>query len=273
MLKELILNNDKKILKEYLDDIHAHDLSELFVELTPEERQKVYTLIHNEKLAEVVSYMEADDAAEILVEFDLEKQKELVEMMEPDDAADIIQELEDDEQEELISILGEESDIVQLISYDEDETGSAMTSLFVVITPEMDVKQATKKVIKEAADVESINTIFVTDENHHYLGAVPLKKLLKAKTPLAVSEIIEEHPYAFDKDPIEETVQKIRNYATYEMPIVNENMELLGMLTLDDALDIYQEEAQEDFENLPVFLKRLKIRQPFALHFIDYPGC
>lgn len=250
MLKELILNNDKKILKEYLDDIHAHDLSELFVELTPEERQKVYTLINNEKLAEVVSYMEADDAAEILVEFDLEKQKELVEMMEPDDAADIIQELEDEEQEELISILGEESDIVQLISYDEDETGSAMTSLFVVITPEMDVKQATKKVIKEAADVESINTIFVTDENHHYLGAVPLKKLLKAKTPLAVSEIIEEHPYAFDKDPIEETVQKIRNYATYEMPIVNENMELLGMLTLDDALDIYQEEAQEDFEKL-----------------------
>ena len=250
MLKELILNNDKKILKEYLDDIHAHDLSELFVELSPEERQKVYTLINNEKLAEVVSYMEADDAAEILVEFDLEKQKELVEMMEPDDAADIIQELEEDEQEELISILGEESDIVQLISYDEDETGSAMTSLFVVVTPEMDVKQATKKVIKEAADVESINTIFVTDENNHYLGAVPLKKLLKAKTPLEVSEIIEEHPYAFDKDPIEETVQKIRNYATYEMPIVNENMELLGMMTLDDALDIYQEEAQEDFEKL-----------------------
>jgi magnesium transporter len=250
MLKELIMNKDKKILRAYLDDIHAHDLSELFVELTPEERQLVYTLISNEKLAEVVSYMEADDAADMLVEFDLEKQKELVEMMEPDDAADIILELETEEQEDLIEILGQASDIVQLIQYADDETGSAMTNLFVVIHPEMDVKQATKKVIKEAADVETINTLFVTDANNHYIGSVPLKKLLKAKTPLEVSEIIEDHPYAFDKDPIEQTVQSIRNYAIYEMPVVNEHMELLGMLTLDDALDIYQEEAQEDFEKL-----------------------
>jgi len=250
MLKQLIQENQIKQLKVFLDEVHAHDLAELFFELSITERQKVYNHITNEKLADLVSYLDTEDAAMILQEFDLEKQKEIVEMMEPDDAADIIQELEEEEQEELIELLGETSDVVQLIRYDEDETGSAMTNLFIAIEPDMDVKAATKKVIKEAADVESINTIFVTKSDGTYLGAVPLKKLLKAKSPLNVESILEEYPYALDKDPIEKTVSNIRNYAIYEMPVLNDINKLIGMITLDDALDIYQEEAQEDFEKL-----------------------
>jgi len=274
MLKELINTKDKKIIKEYIEDIHAHDLSIVFNELTNEEREITYHYIKDEKLAELVTYLEPEFAAEILAEFDLEKQKRLVEMMEPDDAADIILELEDEEQEELLDILGEESDISKLISYDEKETGSAMTNLFIEINPDMDVKKATKKVIKEAKEVESINTIFVTDINHVFLGALPLKKLLKAKSPMDVSEIVEEYPYTFDKTPIEETVQNIRNYAIYEMPVLNENHVLVGMITLDDALDIYQEEAKEDFEKLaglPVtledstFIKTALHRVPWLL--------
>jgi magnesium transporter len=250
MLKQLIQEHQIKQLKVYIEEVHAHDLAELFFDLTSEERQKVYLYISNEKLADLVSYMDIEEAAIILQEFDLEKQKEIVEMMEPDDAADIILELEEDEQEELIELLGETSDVVQLIKYDDDETGSAMTNLLISITPDMDVKVATKKVIKEAADVESINTIFVTDQNGIYLGAVPLKKLLKAKSPDIVSSIIESYPFVYDKDPIEKAVSDIRNYAIYEMPVLNETNHLIGMMTLDDALDIYQEEAQEDFERL-----------------------
>ena len=76
-----------------------------------------------------------------------------------------------------------------------------MTNLFVVVTPEMDVKQATKKVIKEAVDVESINTIFVADEHNHYVGAVTLKTLLKSKTPLEVRALIIDYPVSYDNDP------------------------------------------------------------------------
>lgn len=250
MLKEIILQNDDQFLKEFLDDIHAHDLAELFIELTDEEKNKVFALLPNEKLAELVSYLEAEDAASILSEFDLDKQVELVEMMEPDDAADIIIELDKEEQAELLEKLPEDSDIKELISYDEDETGSVMTNLFIVVEPDLDVKKATKKVIKEADQVESINTIFVADEKNIYLGAIALRDLLKAKTPLAVKELIEDYPVSFDTDPINKTVQAIRNYGIYEMPVISLNGELLGMVTLDDALDVYQEEAQEDFEKL-----------------------
>lgn len=250
MLKEMVQYANDEVLKEYLKDIHAHDMSLLFLDLSKEERHRVYALLDIEKLADLVSYLDADEAADLIVEFDLNRQKEIVEMMEPDDAVDMIQELEEDEQEELLDLLGEESEIAQLISYDEDETGSAMTNLFVVVYPDMDVKKATKKVIAEATDVESINTIFVTDSDGKYIGVVPLRRLLKAKTPLNISEIIEESPFAYDKDPIELTVSAIRNYAIYEMPVLNDNHQLVGMITLDDALDIYQEEAQEDFEKL-----------------------
>ncbi|MDY0294778.1 MAG: magnesium transporter [Acholeplasmataceae bacterium] len=250
MLKEMIQLNDEHILKEFLDDIHAHDLAELFVELTDQEKNKVFSLLPNEKLAELVSYLEAEDAAEILTEFDLEKQVELVEMMEPDDAADIIIELDKEEKEELLDKLSDDSEIKELMQYDEDETGSVMTTLFIVVEPDLDVKKATKKVIKEADQVESINTIFVADEKNIYLGAVALRDLLKAKTPLEVKELIMEYPVSIDTDPINKTVQAIRNYGIYEMPVVDEYGKLLGMVTLDDALDVYQEEAQEDFEKL-----------------------
>jgi len=250
MLKELLLTGHKKEIENYIKETHAHDLSEIFFELTDYEKEQFYKHIQDEKLAEVVSYMESEQAAVVLTEFDLEKQKRLVEMMEPDDAADIILELEEEEQEELVEALGEESDVVQLLNYDEDETGSAMTNLILTATPNQDIKTVTKKVIKEAADVESINTIFIVDDEQHYLGVVPLKKLLKAQAPMVIKDLIEKRAYVYDHDPITETLDKISNYDIYEMPVLDDDHHLLGMITFDDALDIYQEEAQEDFERL-----------------------
>jgi magnesium transporter len=250
MLKELLVNQNDKQVKAFLEDLHAHDLSLLFEELDETERDRIFSLLSDEKRAELVSYLEVDDAAELFSELEIDEQVALVEMMEPDDAVDIIQELEDDEQEELLLRLGEDSEVSSLIKYEEDETGSAMTNQVIVIHPQMDVKDATKRVIKEAPDVETISTIFVTDDANQFLGVIPLRKLLKAKTPSLVSEYIQESPYVLDKDPITQSISAINNYTIYEMPVLNEKHELVGMITLDDALDIYQEEALEDFEKL-----------------------
>jgi len=250
MLKDLLENASKKMILEYLEETHPHDLSETFFELTDDEKEKLYRLISDEKLAEIVSYMDTEQAAEILIEFDLEKQKRLFEMMEPDDAADIIQEFEEDEQEDIMELLGEDSDVVQLMNYDDDETGSAMTNLVIMLHPEMDVKEATKKVIREANEVETISTLFIVDEIGTFLGVVPLRKLLRAKSPMPVSDIVMSSPFVYDRDPITHTMESISNYDIFEMPVCDLNQKLLGMITLDDALDIYQEEAQEDFEKL-----------------------
>lgn len=250
MLKDLLEKGTDKEILAYIEELHAYDLALFFSELDPSEQDRVSGMLSNEKLAELVSYLENDDAADVLTDFDLGKQKEVIDLMEPDDAVDIIQELEDEDQEELLAALGKESDVARLIQYHEDETGSAMTTEIIVVTPDMDVKQATKTVIKEAEDVESISTIFVTDQDHRFLGVVTLRNLIKAKTPCQISELIEQSPFVKDTDSITQTLEAINNYGIFEMPVCNENQILLGMITLDDALDIYEEEAQEDFEKL-----------------------
>ncbi len=247
MLKD-ILKKDKKTILNELEDIHGYDLAKSFLELSNEEKEKLYKVISNDVLAEIVSYLEPDLGASLLQEFDLVKQKSLIENMEPDDAVDIIQEMDKEEQQALISVLDNQEEVLSLINYDEDETGSAMTTLVIKLNLDLDVKQATKMVIKQAPDVETISTLFVVNDQDQYVGVVPLKTLLKAKPPLKVEDLFVEHPYVNHKDEINETVSKIRNYAIYEMPVVDDENHLLGMITLDDALDIYQEEAQEDFE-------------------------
>jgi magnesium transporter len=249
MLKDILKLRKKDMIKK-LDEMHGYDMAQSFLELDQDDKVKLYTIINNEKLADLVSYLEPDEGALVLQDFDLIKQKQVIEEMEPDDAADIISELKEDNQEQLLNALEDSSELLSLIDYDQDETGSAMTTLLLTLTPEMDVKQATKKVIKEAPEVESISTLFVVDKDNHFLGTVNLKKLLKAKLPLIIKDIMTEQPSVFDTDPITDTISKIRNYAIYEIPVVNQNQELLGMVTLDDALDIYEEEAQEDFEKL-----------------------
>jgi magnesium transporter len=249
MLKDILLKSKTQILKD-LEEIHGYDLAQSFVELSDEEKTRLYEIASDDTLAEIVSYLDPEVGALVLQDFDLNKQKELIESMEPDDAVDIIQEMDKDEQQALLSMLDDEDDVLSLIQYEDDETGSAMTNLMIKLSLDIDVKQATKLVIKQAPDVETISTLFVVDQANIFLGIVSLKKLLKAKTPSTIKDIYEEYPYVYDKDPIVETISKIRNYGIYEIPVLDENQRLLGIVTLDDALDIYEEEAQEDFEKL-----------------------
>ena len=271
MLKNQLNQATKKELKNLIEDMHAHDLSKDFLLLDASEKEHFLRLVSNQKLADMVSYLENEDAAEVLSAFDLIRQKVLVEMMEPDDAVDIILEMDDDEQEHLLETLDENSDLMKLMQYDEDETGSAMTNAIIKISPEMDVKKATKKVIAEAPDVESVQTIFVVDDQNKYLGIVKLKTLLKTKSPCLVSTLVRDYPAVYDKDLITKSIQAIRNYAIYEIPVITENHQLLGMLTLDDALDIYQEEAQEDFEKLSALPETLDLPSfKTALHRLPW---
>ncbi len=250
MFKTFLDEHNIDGIKAYLEQTHGYDLAQDFLGLSEVEQDELFKYLTKEQIADIVSYLEPEDAADILSEFDLSKQKALVEMMEPDDAVDIIQELEDDEQEALINILDKSSDVLSLIEYDEDVAGSLMTNLVLTLTPELDVKDATKKVIREAPEVETINSLFVVDENQQFLGVVALKDLLKAKSPKLVSDILEPSPFVEDLDSIMTTIQKINQYNIYEMPVCNKDGKLLGMVTLDDALDVYEDEAQEDFERL-----------------------
>ena len=235
---------------EMLQEMHPHDLANLFLEWNDDERNHWMAVLPSSLLSDMLSYLEPEVAADFITELELSKQTELVDFMEPDDARDIIFEMDDAEQQEILETLESQAEITQLLSYDEDEAGAHMTTLFVSLRPEMDVKDATKTVIANANEVESISRLFIVDANNKLLGAVSLKRLIKSRSPLAVEMLMEDYPSVLDKDPMEEAIHKMNDYAALEMPVCNEAGELLGMIMMDDALETYYEEATEDYEKL-----------------------
>jgi len=231
--------------------IHAHDFAQRLANLSKEEQFNEINKLNNINKAKILVYLDDELAAEILALFQLEDQIKLVSLMEPDDARDIILELEDEEQQILVDALdGESSKLSQWISYDDRQTGSAMTDRIIVINQNMDVKEATKLVIKEAPNVDYITTLSVVDDNHTFLGTISLKQLLKTKTPALVKTIINETEAVYDDDDLVHTAETMRNYDSYIMPVVDKNKTLLGVVTMDDMIDIFQAEKEEDFEKL-----------------------
>ena len=235
---------------ETLQNMHPYDISELFLKWNTDERYVWMSRLSTQQLSEIFSYLEPEIAVEFIRELDNTRQAQLIDFMEPDDARDLLFEMDDQEKQEILEKLESQDKISQLLSYDEDESGAHMTTDFISLTPEMDVKTATKKVITQANDVETISRLFVVDHGGHFLGTVSLKKLIKTKSPQSVQAIMEDYPYVLDTEPIEETIHKMRDYSAFEMPVCNQSKLLLGMIMMDDALDTYHEEATEDYEKL-----------------------
>jgi magnesium transporter len=249
MLKELLQNNaSKEEILAFLEDKHAYDIVQLLDELDSDEKAVVFDLLDAERKAEILSYLEPEDAADVIVDLEPEEQAEIVSELNPDDAADIINELPEEERQELIEKLDKDEEVLELLDYEEFKAGSYMTNLYMYVDLDTDVKKATKKLIKEAKEVESIQTIFVVDNEHKYQGQITLKALIKAKYPLSVNDIMEVQPtFKVDSD-VDELIKHMKHYGGYDVGIVDDNDVLVGMITMDDLLDIYQDEAIEDFE-------------------------
>lgn len=244
------LNEIEKI--EYLKTLHGYDLAVLYDTLDEAEQVQFFDLLSSESKAELLTYIKPSDAGELLEDLEHEEVGEIIALMEPDDITDIALEVDDETADEWIQHLDEETqeEIQSLREYDEDEAGAWMSTNIITIRPEMDVKEAMKTLIKEAPEVETIQTLFVVDKNDIFLGTVPLKRLIKAKSPMSIEALYTASIFVFDEDDIDEVTMTIQEEGIYQMPVVNEAHELLGMITVDDALDIYEEEAIEDVQKL-----------------------
>lgn len=234
----------------YLNDMHPFDLVELYNGLDTQSQNYFITLLSEDTFAAVLSYLEPDDAALFLERMELSRQQSLLNLIDPDDAADIIAELPDDVSAELVSSLGEENKAVALLKYDEEQAGAVMNNLFVVVALEDDVKEATRKVIKMAGDVSSIQTIFVTNDKGEYLGQIPLKTLLKAKPPATVSDILTHETTFVDTTPLEEIVSFMKEFSDHDIAVLNSENILVGVITASDIIEEYHAEAIEDFSKL-----------------------
>ena len=238
-------------LAEKLSDYHENDLADALAALTPDERQKLYAVLGVDTVAEIFSYL--DDAEPYLKELPSEKAANVVSHMDSDDAVDVLDDLEEDDKQELVKHLDKDAaeDVKLLMSYDEDEIGSCMTTNYICIRKDLTVRQAMSELVKQAGENDNISTLYVVDEKDKYYGAIDLKDLIVARAGDELESIISSsYPYVTDHEKISECIDRITEYAEKSLPVLNDAGELLGIITSADVVEIVDDEMGDDYAKL-----------------------
>ena len=238
-------------IRAKLEDYHESDLADALEQITKEERKKVYHILGAEKASEVFAYLEEPE--EFISELDIQSAAKIIENMDADDAVDVLEEVDEETQEKIISLMDDESsqDIKLIQSYEDDEIGSKMTTNFVVVKDDLTIKQAMKELIRQADENDNISTIYVTDKEDKFYGVIDLKDLIRARDYAKLeSLIVTSYPYVHDHEKIDTSIEKIKDYAEDSIPVLNDNDEILGVITSQDIIEVVDDEMGDDYAKL-----------------------
>ena len=238
-------------LKTALEDYHDADISYALEGLTKEERLHLYHVLGAERVADIFSYLEEPD--EYLSEINIQQAAKVISEMDVDDAVDLLEEIDDEYEAKLLDMLGrkESHDIRLIQSYDEDEIGAKMTTNFIVIHRGLTVKQAMKELIRQSEDNDNIDTLYVIDDKDLFYGEIDLRDLIRARENDDLDKlIITGYPVLHDHEKIENVLEDIKAYAELSLPVINDQNELLGVLTAQDIIETVDEELSEDYAKL-----------------------
>ncbi len=251
-------------IREALADYHENDIAEALLQLDSEERKKLYHIFTVEQLAEIFTYI--DDVSEYLEELPIEEAADVLEHMDADDAVDALEDIEDEDQRRrLIAMMDEEAteDIRLIRSFDDDEIGSLMTTNYVSIPETFTIKEAMRSVVRQAHENDNINTIYITDAQGHYAGAMDLKDLIIARDYEDLENIISRgYPSVQATEKISDTIEQLKDYAEDSIPVLNEDGEILGVITSDDIIEAVDNEMGDDYAKLAGLTAEEDLNEP-----------
>ena len=252
-LVERDLSNVKlSVSHKTLDDMHPADIADIIERLDPRLRGQVFAQLDDEQRAGAMAEFDDDAmAAELMGGMNEREASRMLSEMDPDDAAELVSELDYDKAEKLLRLMGvqEQRAIRQLLGYREDTAGRIMTSEFAALPEDKTVADAVELLRGLDEDFESVRYVYLSDEDNKLSGVVTLNSLIVAEpqTPLAdicTREVITASP----EDDQEDVAEDIAKYNLLAMPVVADDGHLLGIVTVDDALDVLEEEHAEDLQ-------------------------
>ena len=238
-------------LVDWLFDYHDNDIADALELLTPEERKRLYSALGAERVAEIFAYL--DDGDVYLKELSLKQQAKVISEMDSDDAVDILEEVDDDTKCKILGMLDKEAseDVQLLLSYDEDEIGSYMTTNFILIHNDLTVREAMRELVKQAGENDNISTIYVVDRAEQYYGAIEPQDLIIAREHTELEDLISRsYPYVVDHEKISECIEKIKDYAEDSIPVLLEDRSIGGIITTQDIVEIVDDEMGGDYAKL-----------------------
>ena len=254
---ELIEGKKFGLLRETLSEINPADLVLILEEVPQKDLPVVFRILPKELAADVFVEMDSDMQQFLIEAFSDKELKEVVDELFMDDTVDIIDEMPASVAKRIIMQTDAQTRrmINQLLAYPDDSAGSIMTTEYIDLKKDMTVDSAFERIRKIGLDTETIYTCYVTDRYRRLLGIVSIKDLLLNSKDCIIEDIMDENIiYSNTLDDKEAVASQFEKYDLLAIPVVDKENRLVGIITVDDAIDVMQEEATEDIEKMAAIL-------------------
>lgn len=252
-LRELLDTKQYTKLRQYLAGLNDADIASLMEELEQEEMLKVFRILPKDLAADVFSYLDVDNQQLIITSLSDREAASIINNLMADDATDLLEEMPANVVKKLLANASPEArrDINHLLRYPEDSAGSIMTVEYVDLKETLTVDEAIDRIRKVGVDSETINICYVLDPQRKLVGTVALRYLLLSEGDQIIGKIMHENVISINTlMDQEEAANQFKKYDFTAMPVVDNENRLVGIITVDDIVDILEEEATEDMEKM-----------------------
>ncbi|MFP4387994.1 MAG: magnesium transporter, partial [Desulfococcaceae bacterium] len=276
-IKRLLRRNATSHLRKIVNKTHAADLARLFRSLPLAHQHKVFDLIdENEQKGILFSEMDEDTFLDFIQELKIDEMVTVLEDMASDDVADLIERMPDETSDLVLKKMKQEGseEVESLLGYEADTAGGIMTPDFIALPEHITAKEAVKSIQREHLDVEMPFYLYVVDENQKLVGVSSLRQLVVSPPETSLKELMVTDVFSVRTHMDQEEVAKlVARYDLLAVPVVDDTNTLVGIVTVDDVIDIIKEEATEDilrmagagaeFVETKSVLKSTRIRLPW----------
>ena len=252
-VRELLDSKQYTRLRQMLSELNDADIAVLLEELEEQDMLKVFRILPKDLAADVFSYMDVDNQQFIITSLSDRDAANIVDNLMADDAADLMEEMPANVVKKILANASPDTrrDINHLLRYPEDSAGSIMTVEYVDLKENLTVDEAIARIRKIGVDSETINICYVLDGRRKLVGTVALRYLLLSQPDEVIADIMHENVISINTlMDQEEVARQFQKYDFTAMPVVDNENRLVGIITVDDIVDILQEEATEDMEKM-----------------------
>jgi magnesium transporter len=248
-LREMLQEGRADELRAFLKAQHPYDIAEYIGRFEPREIARIVLVLGDPQGPDAFQKLDTDLQVKVLLEMPRREGARLMEDMDPDERVDLVKALPEEEAEKVIPLIAqaERNEIARLADYDEGTAGSVMTTEYVAVVEDLTVAEALSQLRRIAPDRETIYNVFVLEKTRRLVGVIPLKNLFVLPSLARVGDVMQSDVKSVSvNDDVEDVARVVRDYDLVSVPVVSDAGKLVGIVTIDDVIDVVEEEATED---------------------------
>lgn len=254
LINDLIEKENYKKLKEAITELNEADIAEVIQDVEDENKRiKIFRLLPKDLAADTFANLDIDVQQDLITFLSMKEAGMIIENMYLDDAADLLDEMPASIVTKILANTTSETrkDINYLLKYPDNSAGSLMNIDFLDLKASLTVEQAIRKIRREGKEKETVDVCYVLDNKRKLIGEIPLKDLLFSNQKSKIEDIMDDNPiFVYTYEDQEDVAIKFSKYGSTVMPVVDREDKLVGIITVDDIVDIIREETTEDIEKM-----------------------